>query len=99
MTQVVNLEKDDEERTALLEKTETKAEVPGTSVTEIVQDIIVEGSQTVVKDVLLKINQAIELVEKGVLEIQETFHQKTVDTKDATKLRRWRQWNLQGKKA
>lgn len=53
-------------------------EAPGTSVTESVQDIVLEGGQRVVKDVVLTINQAIGPVEKGVAMIQETLHQRTV---------------------
>ncbi|PKI43508.1 protein LAZ1 homolog 2 [Punica granatum] len=81
-TEAVMLRKGNNEKRALLERTESKVEVPGTSVTESVQDIIVEGGQTVVKDVVLTINQAIEPVEKGVTKIQETFHHKTVETED-----------------
>ncbi|KAM1174028.1 hypothetical protein ACFX13_027285 [Malus domestica] len=69
---------------ARLEKTETKVEAPGTSITESVQDIVVDGGQRVVKDVVLTINQAIgpveKGVEKGVTKIQETLHHRTVDS-------------------
>ncbi|KAI4380809.1 hypothetical protein MLD38_006957 [Melastoma candidum] len=62
------------EKSAVVEETKTKVEAPGTSVTESVQDIIVEGGQRVVKDVVLTINQAMEPVEKGVTKIQEKIH-------------------------
>lgn len=54
-TEAVNSEEGDDVRPALLEKTETKVEVPGTSVTESVQDIIVEGGQTVSEHPILLI--------------------------------------------
>ncbi|GAV64774.1 Solute_trans_a domain-containing protein, partial [Cephalotus follicularis] len=73
----VMLEEGDKEEAAVLEKTETKVEAPGTSITESVQDIVVEGGQCVVKDVVLTINQAMGPVEKGVTKIQETFYQKS----------------------
>lgn len=44
----VKLEEGDKERPAVVEKTDTKVEVPGTSVTESVQDIIVEGGHRVI---------------------------------------------------
>ncbi|KAK4355746.1 hypothetical protein RND71_024717 [Anisodus tanguticus] len=72
------LNTEDGEKPAVVEKIEAKVEVPGTSVTESVQDIVVEGGQKVVKDVVLTINQAIEPVEKGMTKIQETFHQTSV---------------------
>ncbi|XP_022156289.1 protein LAZ1 homolog 2 isoform X2 [Momordica charantia] len=67
-----------EDKKPLVERTETHVEAPGTSVTESVQDIVLEGGQRVVKDVVLTINQAIGPVEKGVAMIQETFHKRTV---------------------
>ncbi|GAA0167030.1 transporter [Lithospermum erythrorhizon] len=71
---------------AILEKRETQIEAPGTSVKESVQDIVVEGGQKVVKDVVLTlnqtINQAIEPMEKGMTKIQETFHQISVSSGD-----------------
>ncbi|KAK8991508.1 hypothetical protein V6N11_062519 [Hibiscus sabdariffa] len=73
----VKVEQDNEEKPAVLEKTETQVEAPGTSIKESVQDIVVEGGQRVVEDVVLTINQAIGPVEKGVTKIQETFHMKT----------------------
>ncbi|XP_041009181.1 protein LAZ1 homolog 2 isoform X2 [Juglans microcarpa x Juglans regia] len=78
--EALKLEKGPEEKPAMLERTETKVEAPGTSVTESVQDIVLEGSQHVVKDVVLTINQAIGPVEKGVTKIQETFHRKSVSS-------------------
>ncbi|XP_065849451.1 protein LAZ1 homolog 2 [Euphorbia lathyris] len=63
-----------EEKSTKLEKTETRYEAPGTSLTESVQDIVVQGGQRVVNDVFLTINQAMGPVEKGVTKIQETFH-------------------------
>ncbi|XP_038890330.1 protein LAZ1 homolog 2 [Benincasa hispida] len=68
----------DDKKPALVERTETHVEAPGTSVTESVQDIVLEGGQRVVKDVVLTINQAIGPVEKGVAMIQETLHQRTI---------------------
>lgn len=38
---------DDEEKQAVLEKTQTQVEAPGTSIRESVQDIVVEGGQRV----------------------------------------------------
>ncbi|PHT75684.1 Protein LAZ1 -like protein 2 [Capsicum annuum] len=70
---------EDREKSAVVEKIEAKVEVPGTSVAESVQDIVVGGGQKVVKDVVLTVNQAIEPVEKGMTKIQETFHQTSVD--------------------
>ncbi|RVX05552.1 Protein LAZ1-like 2 [Vitis vinifera] len=74
----VKLEEGDEEKPSILETTETQIKAPGTSITESVQDIVREGGQHVVKDVVLTINQAIEPVERGVTKIQETFHQISV---------------------
>ncbi|KAJ4958621.1 hypothetical protein NE237_025732 [Protea cynaroides] len=71
---VLKLEEGGKEKPALLEKTETQVESPGTSVRESVQDIVIGGGEHVIKDVALTINQAIEPVEKGVTKIQETFH-------------------------
>ncbi|XVF48865.1 hypothetical protein PTKIN_Ptkin03bG0222800 [Pterospermum kingtungense] len=68
---------DDKEKPAVLEKTETQVEAPGTSIKESVQDIVVEGGQRVMEDVVLTINQAMGPMEKGVTKIQETFHKKT----------------------
>ncbi|XP_048133624.1 protein LAZ1 homolog 2-like [Rhodamnia argentea] len=76
----IKLEEGDKEEQAVVEKTDTKLEVPGTSVTKSVQDIIVEGGHHVVKDVVLTINQAIEPVEKGVAKIQETIHQRSEES-------------------
>nr|KYP62198.1 Transmembrane protein 184C family [Cajanus cajan] len=67
---------------AVVEEITTKVEAPRTSVTESVQDIVVEGGQRVVKDVVLTINQAIGPVEKGVTKIQQTFHHKSVVSSD-----------------
>ncbi|KAL5572332.1 hypothetical protein UlMin_021929 [Ulmus minor] len=64
----------------LLARQETKVEAPGTSVTESVQDIVLEGGHHVVKDVVLTINQAMGPVEKGVTKIQETFHHKSASS-------------------
>ncbi|KAL4613814.1 hypothetical protein ACB092_07G008000 [Castanea dentata] len=75
--EALKLEEGDKEKSAVLEKTETKAEATGTSVTESVQDIVLEGGQHVVQDVVLTINQAIGPVEKGVTKIQETFYHKS----------------------
>ncbi|KAK7328765.1 hypothetical protein VNO77_22884 [Canavalia gladiata] len=76
------IDEGDRQKPAVLKETTTQAEAPRTSVTESVQDIVVEGGQRVVKDVVLTINQAIGPVEKGVTRIQQTFHQKTVASSD-----------------
>ncbi|KAK1550485.1 hypothetical protein Q3G72_019943 [Acer saccharum] len=78
----VTIEEGDKEKQAVLETTETQIEAPGTSITESVQDIVVEGGQHVVKDVVLTINQAMGPVEKGVTKIQEKFHQKSSGSDD-----------------
>lgn len=75
---ILKVEEGDEEKPAVYEKTETEVEALGTSVKESVQDIVVEGGQHVVKDVVLTINQAIEPVEKGVTMVQEKIHQMAV---------------------
>ncbi|XP_065617540.1 protein LAZ1 homolog 2 [Quercus suber] len=75
--EALKLEEGDKEKSAVLEKKKTKVEAIGTSVTESVQDIVVEGGQHVVQDVVLTINQAIGPVEKGVTKIQETFYHKS----------------------
>ncbi|KAI3694432.1 hypothetical protein L1987_77397 [Smallanthus sonchifolius] len=80
--EVVKVEEGDEEKPALIEKTETKVEAPGTSVKESMQEIVVEGGQHVVDDVKLTINQAIEPVGKGMTKIQETFHHLSVGDDD-----------------
>ncbi|KAE7998424.1 hypothetical protein FH972_002969 [Carpinus fangiana] len=80
--EAVKLEQGHDEKPAVLQSTETKAEAPGTSVRESVQEIVLEGGQHVVKDVVLTFNQAIGPVEKGVTKIQETFHQKSVGSDD-----------------
>lgn len=77
---VLKVKEGDEEKPAMLEKKEVEVEAPGTSVKESVQDIVVEGGQKVVKDVVLTINQAIEPVEKGMTKIQERFHEITVSS-------------------
>ncbi|KAL2532684.1 Protein LAZ12 [Abeliophyllum distichum] len=79
---VLKIEEGDREKPALIENRETEVEAPGTSVKESVQDIVVEGGQKVVKDVVLTINQAIEPVQEGVTKIQETFHQISVSGND-----------------
>lgn len=76
---ILKIEKGNKENPAVYEKTKTKVEAPGTSVKESVQDIVVEGGQHVVEDVVLTINQAIEPVGKGVTKIQKTFHQIAVN--------------------
>ncbi|KAL5768484.1 hypothetical protein ACOSP7_015032 [Xanthoceras sorbifolium] len=80
--EAVTIEEGDKEKPAVLEKKETQIEAPGTSITESVQDIVVEGGQHVVKDVVLTINQAMGPVvgpmEKGVTKIQEKFHHKSI---------------------
>ncbi|XP_015572877.1 protein LAZ1 homolog 2 isoform X2 [Ricinus communis] len=78
----LKVEEGDEEKPAVLEKTEPQVEAPGTSVTESVQDIVLQGGQSVVKDVVLTINQAIGPVEKGVTKIQETFHWRSGGSED-----------------
>lgn len=79
-TAVVEIEEGDKEKQAVVEKTETKVEAPGTNIKESVQDIVVEGGQKVVKDVVLTINQAIEPVHDGMTRIQETFHHMSVSS-------------------
>ncbi|KAL6585708.1 hypothetical protein OROMI_002352 [Orobanche minor] len=84
-TAMLNIEEGDREKPAILERKETEVEAPGTNIKESVQDIVVEGGQKVVKDVVLTINQAIEPVHEGMTKIQETFHQISVpggDSKD-----------------
>ncbi|XP_062147481.1 protein LAZ1 homolog 2 [Alnus glutinosa] len=78
----LKLEQGHDEKLAVLERTETKAEASGTSVRESVQEIVLEGGQHVVKDVVLTFNQAMGPVEKGVTKIQETFHQISVGSDD-----------------
>ncbi|XP_057806612.1 protein LAZ1 homolog 2 [Salvia miltiorrhiza] len=79
-TSVVEIEEGDKEEEAVVEETETKVEAPGTNIKESVQDIVVEGGQKVVKDVVLTINQAIEPVHDGMTKIQETFHHLSVSS-------------------
>ncbi|GAB2218216.1 hypothetical protein Droror1_Dr00001435 [Drosera rotundifolia] len=68
-------------------KKEREMKSPKTSITESVQDIVVEGGQQVVEDVKLTINQAIEPVEKGVTSIQESIQQHVAtDTNDGEKV-------------
>ncbi|KAJ0915533.1 putative organic solute transporter subunit alpha/Transmembrane protein [Helianthus annuus] len=76
--EVVKVEEGDEEKPAVIEKTETKVEAPGTSVKESVQEMVVEGGQHVVDDVKLTINQAIKPVGKGMTKIQETIRHLSV---------------------
>ncbi|ESQ45716.1 hypothetical protein EUTSA_v10011000mg [Eutrema salsugineum] len=64
----------------LVETIETHVEASGTSIKESVQDIVMDGGQHVVKDVVLTINQAMGPVEKGVTKIQDTFQQKLLDS-------------------
>lgn len=73
---VMKVEEDRKEKSAHFEKTETQVEAPGTSIRESVQDIVVEGGQHVVEDVVLTINQAMSPVERGVTKIQERFHRR-----------------------
>ncbi|XP_071721450.1 protein LAZ1 homolog 2 isoform X2 [Rutidosis leptorrhynchoides] len=80
--EVAKVEDFDEEKPAVIEKTETKVEAPGTSVKESVQEIVMEGGQHVVDDVKLTINQAIEPVGKGMTKIQETIHHLSVGDDD-----------------
>ncbi|XVE97878.1 hypothetical protein REPUB_Repub03eG0056700 [Reevesia pubescens] len=76
----LKVEEINKEKPAVLIKTETQVKAPGTSIKESVQDIVVEGGQRVVEDVVLTINQAIGPMEKGVTKIQETFHRKEPDS-------------------
>ncbi|GJS38995.1 protein LAZ1 homolog 2 [Tanacetum coccineum] len=80
--EAVKVEEGDEEKPAVIEKTETQVEAPGTSVTESVQEIVVEGGQHVVDDVKMTLNQAIEPVGKGMTKIQETIHHLSVGDDD-----------------
>ncbi|CAH2064862.1 unnamed protein product, partial [Thlaspi arvense] len=68
------------EEGGVVETTETQVEASGTSIKESVQDIVIDGGQHVVKDVVLTINQAMGPVEKGVTKIQDTFQQKVLDS-------------------
>lgn len=45
--EALKLEQGHDEKPAMLERTETKAEAPGTSVRESVQEIVLEGGQHV----------------------------------------------------
>ncbi|XP_047158757.1 protein LAZ1 homolog 2-like [Vigna umbellata] len=74
----LEIDEENRQKAALLKETSTRVGSPRTSVTESVQDIVVEGGQRVVEDVVLAINQAIGPVEKGVTRIQQTFHHRTV---------------------
>ncbi|ONH97546.1 hypothetical protein PRUPE_7G196000 [Prunus persica] len=80
-TTKTKLKLEESDTPTVFERKETQVKAPGTSVTESVQDIVVDGGQRVVKDVVLTINQAIgpveKGVEKGVTKIHETFHQRT----------------------
>ncbi|KAL4180693.1 hypothetical protein AMTRI_Chr12g233930 [Amborella trichopoda] len=76
------LEEEGEQEPALVEQTETYVKAPGTSITESVQDVVIGGGEHVRKDVVLTITQAIELVEKGVTKIQETFHHISIGSGD-----------------
>ncbi|KAK3034517.1 hypothetical protein RJ639_032506 [Escallonia herrerae] len=79
---MLKIEEGDEQKPAVYEKKETEVKSPGTSIKESVQDIVVEGGQHVVKDVVSTINQAIEPVEKGMTKIQERFHEMSVSSDD-----------------
>ncbi|WCJ42820.1 hypothetical protein M5689_023604 [Euphorbia peplus] len=86
-----------EEKPTKFEKTETRYESPGTSVKESVQDIVVQGGQCVVKDVVLTINQAMGPMEKGVTKIQETLHWRSSSSdekEDLEKLEEFPEENL-----
>ncbi|PWA54609.1 Organic solute transporter Ost-alpha [Artemisia annua] len=78
----VKVEEGDEDKPAVIEKTETQVEAPGTSVTESVHEIVVEGGQHVVDDVKMTLNQAYEPVGKGMTKIQETIHHLSVGDDD-----------------
>ncbi|KAK7304011.1 hypothetical protein RJT34_14992 [Clitoria ternatea] len=78
----LEIDEGDKQKSAVVEERTTQVEAPRTSVSKSVQDIVVEGGQRVVKDVVLTINQAIGPVEKGVTKIQETFHHKEVVSSD-----------------
>lgn len=64
----------------VVETKETHVEASGTSIKESVQDIVMDGGQHVVKDVVLTINQAMGPVEKGVTKIHDTIQQKVLDS-------------------
>uniref|UniRef100_A0A7N0UNR5 Protein LAZ1 homolog 2 n=1 Tax=Kalanchoe fedtschenkoi TaxID=63787 RepID=A0A7N0UNR5_KALFE len=85
---VVEVEESGGNSPVVIEKSDTKIEAPGTSIKESVQDIVVEGGQHVVKDVVLTISQAMEPVEKGMTKIHETIQHISVgaDKKEETKL-------------
>ncbi|XP_006452828.2 protein LAZ1 homolog 2 [Citrus clementina] len=80
--EIVTAEEGFKEKPAVLENSEMQIQGPGTSITKSVQDIVVEGGQHVVKDVVLTINQAMGPVEKGVTKIQERFHRQSVSSDD-----------------
>ncbi|KAF9662346.1 hypothetical protein SADUNF_Sadunf18G0043300 [Salix dunnii] len=77
----MKFEEGEREKSAVFEKRETQVAAPGTSVSESVQDIVLEGGHRVVKDVVLTLNQAIGPVEKGVTKIQEKIHRRFVGSK------------------
>ncbi|KAK9275649.1 hypothetical protein L1049_022916 [Liquidambar formosana] len=79
---VLKIDEGYNEKPAVVERTDTQVEAPGTSVKESVQDIVIEGGHRVVKDVVLTINQAIEPVGKGMTKIQETFHHISASSDD-----------------
>ncbi|XP_073034879.1 protein LAZ1 homolog 2 [Primulina eburnea] len=82
---VLKVKEGDEEKPAVVEKKEIEVKAPGTSVKESVQDIVVEGGQKVVEDVVLTINQAIEPVHEGMTKIQERIHKIAVSGNDKEK--------------
>ncbi|KAK1263893.1 hypothetical protein QJS04_geneDACA013514 [Acorus gramineus] len=79
---ILKLEEDGKSKPTIIEEKETHVEVPGTSMRESVQDVVLGGGKHVVKDVVLTITQAIEPMEKGVTKMQETFHQINVGPED-----------------
>ncbi|CAM8977537.1 unnamed protein product [Rhodiola kirilowii] len=85
---VVEVEENGQDSPVVIEKSDTKIEAPGTSIKESVQDIVVEGGQHVVKDVVLTINQAMQPVEKGMTKIHEKIQHFSVgsEKKDETTL-------------
>uniref|UniRef100_A0A7C8ZFG9 Uncharacterized protein n=1 Tax=Opuntia streptacantha TaxID=393608 RepID=A0A7C8ZFG9_OPUST len=84
---LLDIEEGKEGGSAVIEKTETEVKAPGTSITESVQDIVLEGGQQMVQDVKVTINQAIEPVEKGVTKIQEILERSEEESPGGEKIK------------
>lgn len=68
----LKIEEDDEEKPAVLEKKVTEVKAPGTSVTESVQDIVVEGGQHVSTLPLCHVFHKIKMVRMSCFKITIT---------------------------